>query len=56
MLLSIQLILQPKNETFAACDGDAATPAFDFLSKSKDDTRMEAKKLLELVERLREGR
>lgn len=44
MLLSVQLILssQPKSETFAACDGDAAAPAFDFLSKSKDDTRMEA--------------
>lgn len=44
MLVSVQLILssQPKSETFAACDGDAAAPAFDFLSKSKDDTRMEA--------------
>lgn len=44
MLLSVQLILssQPKSETFAACDGDAAALAFDFLSKSKDNTRMEA--------------
>lgn len=44
----------PLNESFAACDGDAATPAFDFLSESKDDTRhKKAKKLLEHVERLR---